>query len=92
MKAVDKLETESKRLARVKIQKAECKQILRNEKKHLEVENVATLKEFNQHQQEMINVEEDLELVGAQRPAIVNLFERTRQSRKRGGANTHGQH
>ena len=71
---MEKLESESKRLACIKTQNAECKRILRKEKKCLEVENTATLKEFNQHQQEMINMEEEVESVGTRSPEIANLF------------------
>ena len=44
---------------------ADDDRILRKEKKCLEMENADTLKEFNQHQQEMIDMEEELESVGA---------------------------
>ena len=58
--------------------------MLYKEKKRLGVENAATLKEFNQYQQEMIDMEEELESVGTRRPAMTNLFERNRQSPKGG--------
>ena len=61
----------------MKKRNADDDRILRKEKKCLEMENADTLKEFNQHQQEMIDMEEEIELVrvsaGALRTAMDDM-------------------
>ena len=84
MKAVDKLESQSRKLDKVKAQKTKSVDKLLHDQKQLEQEKDEIAKQLNEFQQEMIDIEEQLEKAGPTGPPISQFFERSRQSRKGG--------